>query len=145
VRETATALEPSWSARLLSRNAAVLLGRNTVVSTLVVLLGLFLLWVLVEFADADKLWATAFTFLLANTMHYVLGRTWIYRGTTRAVVPGYGFFLVNAVIGLTITVALFDLAIRLSDIHYLVARVLVSAVAGLIMFLLNATLNFRRL
>jgi hypothetical protein len=29
--------------------------------------------------------------------------------------------------------------------YYLVARILVSVVAGLVMFLLNATLNFRRL
>jgi putative flippase GtrA len=143
--EATAAVQPSWSERLLSWNAAVLLGRNTVVSTLVFLLGLFLLWVLVEFADADKLWATAFTFLLANTLHYALGRTWIYRGTTRAVVPGYGFFLVNAVVGLAVTVALFDLAIRFTEVHYLVARVLVSVVAGLVMFLLNAVLNFRRL
>jgi putative flippase GtrA len=141
----ATAVQPSWSARLLSWNAAVLLGRNTIVSTLVFLLGLFLLWLLVEFAGANKLLATAFTFLLAQTLHYALGRAWIYRGTTRAVVPGYGFFLVNAVIGLAVTVVLFDLAIRFTEVHYLVARVLVSVVAGLIMFLLNAILNFGKL
>jgi putative flippase GtrA len=145
VTDTTAALSPRWSARLLSRNAAVLLGRNTVVSTLVFLLGLFLLWVLVEFAHADMLWATAFTFLLANTLHYALGRAWIYRGTTRAIVPGYGFFLVNAVIGLAVTVVLFDLAIRFAGIHYLAARVLVSVAAGLVMFLLNATVNFGRL
>ena len=143
--EATASFNLSWSARLLSWNAAVLLGRNTIVSTLVFLLGLFLLWVLVEFADADKLWATAFTFLLANSLHYALGRTWIYRGTTRAVVPGYGFFLVNAVIGLAVTLVLFDLAVRFAGMHYLVARVLVSVVAGLTMFLLNAILNFRRL
>ena len=84
-----------WAARLWSRNAAVLLGRNTVVSTGVFLLGLALLWVLVEFAHVDKYVATALTFLLATSLHYVLGRTWIYRGTTRAVVPGYAFFLFN--------------------------------------------------
>lgn len=143
--ETTAAVQPSWSARLLSWNAAVLLGRNTIVSTLVFLLGLFILWALVEFAGANKLWATAFTFLLAQTLHYALGRTWIYRGTTRAVIPGYGFFLVNAVLGLAVTIVLFDLAIRFTEVHYLVARVLVSIVAGLVMFLLNATLNFGRL
>jgi putative flippase GtrA len=145
VSEATAAVRPSWSARLLSWNAAVLLGRNTIVSTLVFVLGLFFLWLLVEFADADKLWATAFTFLLANTLHYALGRTWIYRGTTRAVVPGYGFFLVNAVVGLAVTLVLFDLAVRFTGMHYLVARVLVSVVAGLVMFLLNAILNFGKL
>ena len=134
-----------WSARIWSWNAAVLLGRNTVVSTGVFLLGLVLLWALVEFAHADKYVATAVTFLLATSLHYVLGRTWIYRGTRRRVVPGYAFFLFNAVVGLGVTLVLFDLAVRLAGIHYLAARILVSVAAGLIMFLLNATLNFRRL
>lgn len=137
--------QASWAARLWSRNAAVLLGRNTVVSTAVFLLGLALLWLLVEFGGADKVVATAATFLIANSLHYALGRTWIYRGTERGVVPGYGIFLVNAVLGLAVTVALFDAFLRYTSVHYLVARVLVSVVAGLMMFLLNATLNFRRL
>ena len=136
---------PSWGARLWSWNAAVLLGRNTVVSTLVFLLGLCLLWLLVEFGHADKLLATALTFLLAQTLHYALGRAWIYRGTTRAIVPGYGFFLFNAAVGMAVTLVLFDLAVRFAGIHYLVARVLVSVIAGLVMFLLNAILNFERL
>jgi putative flippase GtrA len=134
-----------WAARIWSRNAAVLLGRNTVVSTGVFLLGLVLLWALVEFAHADKYVATAVTFLLATSLHYVLGRTWIYRGTKRRIVRGYAFFLFNAVVGLGVTLVLFDLAVRLAGIHYLAARILVSVAAGLIMFLLNAILNFRRL
>ena len=40
---------------------------------------------------------------------------------------------------------LFDALIRATSIHYLVIRVIVSVVAGLLMFLLNAILNFRRL
>ena len=131
--------------RIWSRRAALLLGRNTVVSTGVFLLGLILLWLLVEYAHVDKLLAAGGTFLIANSLHYALGRAWIYRGTERAIVSGYGFFLINAVIGLGITVALFDLFIRYTAIHYLVSRVLVSVVAGLVMFLSNATLNFRQL
>ena len=131
--------------RLWSRNAAVLLARNTVVSTLVFLFGLALLWLLVEFARVPKVPAAAAGFILANTLHYALGRAWIYRGTERRVVPGYAFFLVNGLIGLAITLVLFDAFLRFTSIHYLAARVLVSVVAGLAMFLLNAILNFRRL
>jgi putative flippase GtrA len=134
-----------WAARLWSRNAAVLLGRNTIVSTGVFLLGLGLLWLLVEFEHVDKVVATGVTFLIATTLHYALGRTWIYRGTTRRLVPGYGLFLVNAVLGLAITVALFEALTRMTTIHYLVVRVIVSVFAGLAMFLSNAILNFRRL
>ncbi|MDP9422723.1 MAG: GtrA family protein [Pseudomonadota bacterium] len=135
----------SWRRRLWSRNAALLLGRNTAVSTAMFLLGLTLLWLLVEYAGADPLLATAATFLVATSLHYVLGRTWIYRGTERGVVPGYGLFLLNAVIGLLVTLGLFYALTTLTPLHYLVARVLVSLVAGLAMFLSNAILNFKRL
>ena len=96
-------LQPSWSARLWSRNAAVLLGRNTVVSTAAL------------------------------------------RGVMSCRAPGYAFFLVNAGLGLAVTVILFGAMIRYTEIHYMLARILVSVVAGLMMFLFNATLNFGRL
>jgi putative flippase GtrA len=139
------AREAGWWERLWSRHCAVLLGRNTVVSTGVFALGLVLLWVLVEYAHVGKLEATAFTFLIATSLHYALGRTWIYRGTERGIVPGYGLFLVNALIGLSVTLLLFDFLVRFTPLHYLVARIIVSVFAGLVMFLLNAVLNFRRL
>ena len=122
-----------------------MLARNTAVSTLVFLVGLALLWVLVEVAHWPKLPAAGAGFLVANSLHYALGRSWIYRGTPRAIGPGYAFFLVNSGIGLVVTLVLFEALLRFTAIHYLAARVLVSVVAGLVMFLLNATLNFRRL
>lgn len=120
-----------------------MLVRNTVVSTGVFLLGLGVLWLLVEHQDMDTLIATAISFLVATTLHYALGRTWIFKGTERAVVPGYGYFLVNALIGLAVTMIL--MAMLLPLLHYLVARVIVSVFAGLAMFLLNGILNFRRI
>lgn len=145
MRHDRLAPRAGWARRLWSRNAAVLLGRNTVVSVAVFIFGLSLLWLLVEVGRADKLLATGVTFLIATSLHYTLGRTWIYRGTTRKVVQGYGFFLLNAVVGLAITLALFEALTRYTPMHYLLARVAVSVVAGLAMFLLNAVLNFRRL
>ncbi len=140
-----SALQPSWSVRLWSRNAAVLLGRNTIVSCGAFLFGLTVMWWLVEIHHLDKVQATALSFLIANSLHYLFGRVWIYRGTSRGVAPGYAYFLINAGLGLAITVVLFGAMIRYLEIHYMLARVLVSLVAGLMMFLLNATLNFRRL
>ena len=131
--------------RLWSRKAAVLLARNTVVSCLVFAIGLAVLWALVELWGVDKLVAAAVGFLVSNTIHYALGRTWIYRGTKREVASGYAYFLVNAGIGLVITIALFAAFLRWTSLNYLVARVIVSVFAGLAMFLLNATLNFKRL
>jgi putative flippase GtrA len=137
--------EQSWGARLWSRNAAVLLARNTAVSIFVFLLGLAVLWVLVEWAGIAKLPAAGISFIVAHTLHYALGRWWVYRGTERRLVSGFAFFLGNGLVGLGITLMLFEAFLRFTSVHYLAARVLVSLVAGLAMFLLNAILNFKRL
>ena len=130
--------------RLFSRRGAVLLARNTVVSTFVFLLGLGLLWLMVERLGVAKVPAAGLSFLVSNSIHYLFGRTWIYRGTERKVAAGYAYFLINAVLGLGITVGLFAAFIELG-LHYLLARVVASVLAGLALFLLNAVLNFRSL
>lgn len=130
--------------RLFSRRAAVLLGRNTVVSIFVFLLGLALLWLMVERGRLAKVPAAALSFMVSNTIHYVFGRTWIYRGTERQVASGYAYFLLNAGVGLAITVGLFAVCIDLG-VHYLLARVVASIFAGLALFVLNAVLNFKAL
>ena len=130
--------------RLFSRRGAVLLARNTVVSTFVFLLGLGLLWLMVERLGVAQVPAAGLSFLVSNSIHYLFGRTWIYRGTERKVAAGYAYFLINAVLGLGITVGLFAAFIELG-LHYLLARVVASVFAGLALFLLNAVLNFRSL
>ena len=130
--------------RLFSRRGAVLLARNTVVSTFVFLLGLGLLWLMVERRGVAKVPAAGLSFLVSNSIHYHFGRTWIYRGTERKVAAGYAYFLINAVLGLGITVGLFAAFIELG-LHYLLARVVASVFAGLALFVLNAVFNFRSL
>jgi len=130
--------------RLLSRHAANLLARNTIVSCGIFAFDIALLWGLVELG-MGKIAAAALAFVVANSIHYVFGRGWIFKGTDRAVGAGYVYFLINAGIGLVITVSLFAALIHWTPINYLVARVLVSVVSGLTVFLLNAVLNFRRL
>ena len=130
--------------RLLSRRGAILLFRNTVVSTGVFLLGLGLLWLLVEEVGMAKVPAAALSFLAANTVHYLFGRAWIYRGSDRKVVAGYAYFLVNALVGLGVTLLLFAAFLALG-MHYIPARIVTSVFAGLVLFVLNAVLNFRSL
>ena len=122
-----------------------MLARNTVVSCGIFAFDLALLWLLVEQAGMGKVAAAVVAFVIANSLHYGFGRSWIFRGTDRAFASGYFFFLVNAGIGLIITISLFAAMIRWTPINYLVARVLVSLIAGLTVFILNAVLNFRRL
>ena len=121
-----------------------MLWRNTVVSTGVFLLGLAVLWAMVELANVNAVLATGISFLIANSIHYVFGRTWIFAGTDRKISTGYLLFLGNAVVGLVVTVGLFWLLTELAEMHYLAARIIVSVFAGLAVFALNATINFRQ-
>jgi putative flippase GtrA len=130
--------------RLLSRHAATLLARNTIVSCGIFAFDIALLWVLVQMG-MGKVAAAALAFIIANSLHYAFGRGWVFKGTDRGLAEGYVYFLINAGIGLMITISLFAAMIRWTPINYLVARVLVSVVSGLTVFLLNAVLNFRRL
>lgn len=130
--------------RLLSRRVGFMLVRNTVVSTSVFLLGLGLLWMLVSWGRMNEIAGTAIGFIISNTAHYALGRTWIFRGTTRGLHSGYAIFLANSSIGLVVTVGLFTALLHFTWLHYLVARTIVSVFAGLAVFVLNASLNFRQ-
>ncbi|SMQ69878.1 Putative flippase GtrA (transmembrane translocase of bactoprenol-linked glucose) [Altererythrobacter xiamenensis] len=131
--------------RFLNRHAGGMLVRNTVVSTGTFLLGLGVLWAMVEFAGVDPVIGTAISFLIAQSCHYVFGRTWIFTGSDRGLATGYALFLINAVVGLIVTVGLFWVLTHWTPINYLVARVIVSVFAGLAVFALNATVNFKRL
>ena len=131
-------------ARFFTRPAGRMLLRNTVVSTGVFLLGLAVLWVLVEKAGMNAVLATGLGFLVANSIHYIFGRTWIFAGSDRKLSTGYAIFLMNAMIGLAVTVGLFWVLTELTPMNYLVARVIVSVFAGLAVFGLNASINFRQ-
>ena len=130
--------------RFLNRRVGAMLLRNTVSSSLSFLVSIGVLWLLVTYADMDEVLAAAIGFVTAQSAHYELARGWIFPESARAVGTGYVIFLANAGLGMAITVSLYALLLDWTGMNYLVARVLVSVVAGLAMFLSNATLNFRK-
>jgi putative flippase GtrA len=141
--EAPTPAQAGLLARLLGRRVAAMLARNTFVSCLVFAFDLALLWVLVRFWGVQYLVAATLAFIVAISIHYGFARAWIFPGSERAHGSGYVYFIVNAGIGLVITIALYAAFVELLGIHYIVARVIVSIFAGLAVFLLNAVLNFR--
>jgi len=130
--------------RLLARSTGRLLFRDAIASSLAFALGLCLMWVLVDWFAVNELVAAGASFVAANALHYVFAHAWIYHGTRRPWAKGYGFFVLNAGGGLALTMLLFAACMRWTSVHYLVARTVVSVFAGLMMFGLNATLNFKR-
>ena len=135
----------SLTNRLMSRRAAVLLVRNSIVSIFVFAFDLALLWVLVDRGGMGEVLAATLAFIAANSLHYVMARVWIFRGSERGLTSGYVYFLTNAGVGLVVTIGLFALLLQLTPLHYIVARIIVSVFAGLTVFLLNALFNFRSL
>ncbi len=133
-----------WVARFFNRRVGGMLWRNTVVSCSVFVLGLGVLWALVEYAGMDEVIAAGVGFLVANTLHYLLGRYWIFAESQRKLASGYAIFLINAGVGLAVTMALFWLLITFTPMHYLLVRIIVSVFAGLLVFALNAAVNFRQ-
>lgn len=135
---------PNAIERLLSRNAAELLGRDALVSSVTFALGLGLMWIFVELASIDETVSAAVSFAIANSLHYVAARSWVFRGTTRGLAQGYVYFLANAAVGLVVMVLIFAALTAWTPMHYLLARALASLVAGSIIFVLNAVHNFRK-
>lgn len=127
---------------LMSRAAAVLFLRNAIVSSLTFAVDMALIWLMVSQFGISSYLAVVVGFIIANALHYGLARLWVFQETERGVVIGYLYFLGNALIGLGIIMGGFALLTDLFDMHYLVARVLVSLFAGVLVFILNATLNF---
>lgn len=136
---------PGFLKRLASRKGAILLFRNTVVSVLAFFVGLALMALMVELMGAHEMFAAGASFLVATSLHYAFGRAWVFRGTERGLATGYGYFLINAGIGLALTVSLFAALLSWTPMHYLVARVIASVFAGFAMFVVNSTLNFKQL
>lgn len=135
----------SLRARLLNRRGSILFVKNGAASTLSFLLDLLLIWIMVERLGVAKLAAVAIGFVLANAFHYLLARVWVFRGTLRGFFSGYVFFLGNALFGLALILAAFALLTDGLGVPYMIARVIASLCAGTLVFVLNATLNFRHL
>ncbi len=130
--------------RLLTRSTGRLLFRDAFASSLAFVVGLCLMWALVDLLGVNELMAAGASFVAANALHYVFAQAWIYHGTRRPWAEGYGYFLLNAGGGLALTMMLFAICMRWTSMHYLVARTVVSVFAGLMVFVLNATLNFKK-
>lgn len=144
---TSAASTPSSGdkAGLFSRATGAMLVRNTAISCLIFAINIALLYALVERGGMSPLPAAVLAFIVANSFQYVLARKWVFRGTDRGVASGYAYALINAGLGLAVTIALYAVVIRFTAIDYMTGRVLVSLVAGLVVFVLNATFNFGRI
>jgi putative flippase GtrA len=124
---------------------ARMFGRNTVASTISFLLDLAILAALVELAGVPHVVAASIAFIIPLIVFYFLQREWVFPGTHRGVASGFVYFLINMGIGFAAMLAVFWTLLEVTELHYLVARVLASVVYGIVVFVLNGVFNFKQL
>ncbi|MGN6376630.1 MAG: GtrA family protein [Sphingomonas sp.] len=137
---------PRWLLRhrdIFSRHGTALFLKNALVSTIAFGLDRLLLWLAVSSLHVAKMLAVGVAFLIANAFHYVVARLWVFNETHRGVVVGYLYFVANAAVGWLVIMGLFWVLTDKLGVYYLIARVITSLCAGTLVFLLNATLNFK--
>jgi putative flippase GtrA len=124
---------------------ARMFGRNTVASTGAFLLDLAILWCLVELAGLPRLPAAVLAFMIPMALFYILERVWVFPDSDRGVASGFVYFMVNIGIGFLVMLAIFWGLLQFTSLHYLLARVIASAISGVVIFLLNGIFNFKEL
>ncbi|MFN3944735.1 MAG: GtrA family protein [Allosphingosinicella sp.] len=137
-------VKKAGSAAAHSRGAK-LFGRNTVASIVAFTIDIALLFAFVEWVGLSYLVGATVAFLIAMTVQYVISRIWVFSHSDQGLVKGYVLFLLNAGVGLVITLAAFAALLWWAGLHYLIARLIASAIAGIAVFFLNAVFNFKEL
>ena len=132
-------------ARVAESRSARLFGRNTVASFFAFAIDIALLFTLVEAVGLTYLPAATIAFLFAMSVHYFIARLWVFKESDRGLASGYVYFLMNAGIGLVVTLAVYWAMINLLGIYYLIARIVASIAAGILVFTLNAVFNFKEI
>ncbi|MGE5541323.1 MAG: GtrA family protein [Bacillota bacterium] len=104
---------------------------------------LLLLAALTQLLHVPYYISTPLAFLVAVSINYALSRSFVFRGTDRPVHHGYAYFIAIAFGGaFAITVAVAAL-VTYAHLYYLVARILVAGVVGIVNYLVNLHWNFK--
>ena len=102
-----------------------------------------ILLLLVDFANIFYLEAAGVSFVIATTLHYFVARRWGFKGTSRAQGEGYLFFLAFGAISLGLTLVLMALIVEDFGWYYLLAKIVVATIIGIINFFAHYYLTFR--
>ena len=104
---------------------------------------LLILWVMTEFLGIPYYISTPLAFAIAVSLNYFASRLLVFQGTERLVHHGYVYFITVAGIGALLITASVAFLIEVLFLHYLVARVVVACVVGILNYLFNLYVNFK--
>lgn len=118
-------------------------ARYAIVGTATFLIDFLLLWVFVELVHIHYIVSTALAFIIGVSFNYFLSRRWVFKHSTQTHIAGYLYFLKFAAIGMTTIVVLMWVVKEYTDIHYLIARVLIAGIVGIANYVANLYFNFK--
>ncbi len=107
------------------------------------LVDLLLLFLFIEVAHLHYTFATATAFFLAVSLNYLISRQWVFSGSERAVVRGYVYFLQWAGLGMLLTVFLMWCMTTYTAWHFVLIRISVAGVVGMMNYLGNLYYTFK--
>jgi putative flippase GtrA len=119
------------------------LFRSSVSGGLAFAFDILLLYVFVEFLHIYYLISAGGAFVIAHSSNYVVQRMWGFRGTKANLFGGYLCFALFGSLGIILTVGLLAVAVEIFSLNYLLGRVLVSLIVGLLLFILNYIFTFK--
>lgn len=106
------------------------------------IIDLVLIWWLTDKIKLHYLTSVAVGFLVATVINYLGNREWTFKGTAIKATVGYGRFLMISLGAFIVVLFLMYLAVDILQIYYLLARVMVAIIVGLLGFLLDAKFSF---
>jgi putative flippase GtrA len=104
---------------------------------------LCLLYIATSILGIPYYFSTPATFLIAVSINYFISRRFVFYGTKRSIHHGYAYFIIVALLGALATTGLVALLVSFAHLYYLLARVLVAGVIGIVNYLFNLHVNFK--
>ena len=102
-----------------------------------------LLFLLVQFASLYYLIATAFAFVLSDSLGFALNFKWGFKESKTGALRGYNFFILFSCLALTLTLLLMKFFVDIIGLHYILSRIIILVFTGLLCFSLNYIITFK--
>ncbi len=118
-------------------------ARYAMVGASTLLLDLGMLYIAVSILNIPYYIATPIAFLIAVSCNYILSRKIVFTGSARGWRMGYVYFSLVGILGALTTTGIMTILISSYGMYYLVARVIVAGIVGMINYLFNLYFNFK--
>lgn len=103
----------------------------------------FILAFLTEIVHLYYLISVICSFTLSNLISYIVNRQWGFKDTKSHAYGAYLRFLFFSMAGLIMTVFLMWVFVEKLGVYYLISRIIVSGIAGIVTFILHSLFTFK--